>query len=83
LGGREIEVGGYNQELKRHLVAYKHLRLGVKEAGVFLHKGKEVRLGHILPRELKWLTFSSHIGAKSVPTSSLVQKFDCTSTSII
>ena len=46
---------GYVKELHKHLTSYKHLRLGVKEAGVFLYKTKEVRCGHILPKELKWL----------------------------
>ncbi len=41
--------------LNHHLAAYKTLRLGVTEAGTFVHKGKEVRHGHILPRELRWL----------------------------
>lgn len=45
----------YAKELHRHLAAYKASRLGVKEAGVFIHKGKEVRHGHILPKDLKWL----------------------------
>ena len=45
----------YTKDLQRHLTAYKGLRLGVREAGIFLHKGKEVRCGHILPKELKWL----------------------------
>ena len=45
----------YTQMLQRHLAAYKSARLGVKEAGVFLHQGREVRHAHILPKELRWL----------------------------
>lgn len=45
----------YTKEIQRHLTSYKARRLGVKESGVFLHRGKEVRCGHILPRDLKWL----------------------------
>ena len=45
----------YPQVLQRHLASYKATRLGVKEAGVFVHKGREVRHGHILPKELRWL----------------------------
>jgi hypothetical protein len=46
---------GYTKELQSHLAAYKQSRLGVREAGIFLHKGVEIRCGHILPRDLKWL----------------------------
>lgn len=45
----------YAKELHRHLSAYKASRLGVKEAGVFTHKGKDIRYGHILPKDLRWL----------------------------
>jgi hypothetical protein len=45
----------YTKDLQSHLTAYKHSRLGVKEAGIFLHKGVELRCGHILPKDLKWL----------------------------
>jgi len=45
----------YSKDLQRHLTFYKGMRLGVREPGIFLYKGKEVRCGHILPRELKWL----------------------------
>jgi len=45
----------FAKELQKHLAAYKSSRLGVKEAGIYLHKGKEVRHGHILPENLKWL----------------------------
>lgn len=48
-------MGAYTKDLQRHLTSYKSLRLGVKEPGVYLHKGNEVRCGHILPRDLKWL----------------------------
>jgi len=46
---------GYTKDLESHLAAYKISRLGVKEPGVFLHKGREVRCAHVLPRALKWL----------------------------
>lgn len=46
---------GYTKELQSHLASYKHSRLGVREAGIFLHKGVEIKCGHILPRDLKWL----------------------------
>ena len=46
----------YSKTLQKHLTQYKHDRLGVKEAGVYLHQGKEIRCGHILPTELKWLS---------------------------
>ena len=45
----------YTKDLQRQLTAYKRLRLGVREPGIFLHKGKEVPYGYILPKELKWL----------------------------
>lgn len=45
----------YTKELQSHLTSYKHSRLGVREAGIFLHRGVELRCGHILPKELKWL----------------------------
>ena len=45
----------YTKALQKHLTQYKHDRLGVKEAGIFQYQGKEIRCGHILPRELKWL----------------------------
>lgn len=45
----------FAKELQKHLASYKSSRLGVKEAGIYLHKGKEVRHGHILPKDLKWL----------------------------
>ena len=48
-------MAAFAATLNRHLAAYKTLRLGVKEAGIFVHKGKEVRHGHILPKELRWL----------------------------
>lgn len=43
------------KEFQKHLATYKRLRLGVKETGIYLHKGREVRHAHILPKELKWL----------------------------
>ncbi len=45
----------FAKEFHKHLAAYKRLRLGVKETGVYLYKGREVRHSHILPKELKWL----------------------------
>lgn len=45
----------YAQILQRHLASYKTARLGVREAGVFVHKGREVHHAHILPKELRWL----------------------------
>jgi hypothetical protein len=48
-------VSGYIKSLQRQLGEYKRTRLGVKEAGIYRHKGKEVRHAHILPLDLKWL----------------------------
>lgn len=48
-------VNDYAKRLQQHLTTYKSQRLGVKEAGLFLYKGREVRCGHILPKDLKWL----------------------------
>jgi hypothetical protein len=48
-------VSDYVKSLQRQLGEYKRTRLGVKEAGTYLHKGREVRHPHILPKELKWL----------------------------
>jgi hypothetical protein len=45
----------YVKSIQRQLGEYKRARLGVKEAGIYLHKGKEVRHAHILPKDLKWL----------------------------
>lgn len=45
----------YAKELRTHLTAYKHWRLGVRRPGEFSHKGKILTYGHILPKELKWL----------------------------
>lgn len=45
----------FAQSFHRHLALYKARRLGVREAGVFLYRGKPVRRSHILPKELKWL----------------------------
>jgi hypothetical protein len=45
----------YAQIIQKHLAAYKTSRLGVKEAGAFVHNGKELHYAHILPRELRWL----------------------------
>src|ERR1700722_18377699 len=48
-------LSSYTRDLQRHLGQYKATRLGVTEAGAYLHKGKEVRHAHILPKELRWL----------------------------
>lgn len=48
-------MASFAATLNRHLARYKTLRLGVREPGIFVHKGKEVRHGHILPKELRWL----------------------------
>jgi hypothetical protein len=48
-------VPPYAADLNRHLAAYKATRLGVRQAGIFRHRGREVRHEHILPRELQWL----------------------------
>lgn len=48
-------MASFAEALCRHLTDYKTRRLGVRESGVFRHKGREVRHGHILPKELRWL----------------------------
>lgn len=48
-------MNDYASDLRRHLTSYKDLRLGVEEQGIFLHKGRQLRYGHILPHGLKWL----------------------------
>ena len=48
-------VPSFAQSLQRHLALYKVGRLGVKEAGVFVYRGREIKRAHILPKELKWL----------------------------
>lgn len=45
----------YAQVLQHHLAAYKSARLGVKEAGTFVHSGRELHHAHILPKDLRWL----------------------------
>ena len=45
----------YAKIIQRHLAAYKTSRLGVKEAGTFVHNGKELHYAHILPKDLRWL----------------------------
>lgn len=54
----------YAQILQRHLAAYKASRLGVKEAGTFLHNGRELHYAHILPKELRWLNILEPIRAE-------------------
>lgn len=48
-------MASFAATLNRHLATYKTARLGVRESGIFMHNGNEVRHGHILPRELRWL----------------------------
>jgi len=48
-------MGKYAKALQKHLVDYKARRLGVREAGIFKHKGRDVSCAHILPLDLKWL----------------------------
>src|SRR5262245_8374116 len=45
----------FAQSFQQHLASYKTRRLGVKEAGVFVYRDREVKCAHILPKELKWL----------------------------
>lgn len=45
----------YAQLSQQHLAEYKRARLGIEEDGIFVHKGKEIRYGHILPKHLCWL----------------------------
>lgn len=45
----------FAQTIHRHLADYKTSRLGVKENGTYIHKGKERRYAHILPKRLQWL----------------------------
>jgi hypothetical protein len=45
----------YVKSLQRQLGEYKRARLGVKEAGIYLYRGREIRHAHILPKDLKWL----------------------------
>jgi len=54
----------YAKTLQRHLGSYKTARLGVSEAGVYVHNGREVRHVHILPKELRWLNILEPIRAE-------------------
>jgi hypothetical protein len=44
----------FQDNLKRHLIAYKLRTLGISDSGFFLHQGKEVKRDHILPIEHKF-----------------------------
>ena len=48
-------MSNYSQHMKRQLEAYKLERLGVKESGTFLFRGREITRAHILPPALAWL----------------------------
>ena len=54
----------YQQILQRHLATYKATRLGVKEAGTFVHNGRELHYAHILPKDLRWLNVLEPIRAE-------------------
>jgi hypothetical protein len=45
----------YSKQLQKHLSVYKTERLGVKEAGIFRHQGRDIPCAHVLPKALKWL----------------------------
>lgn len=45
----------YAKALERHLVDYKHSRLGIKLSGAFDYRGRDVVRPHILPKDLRWL----------------------------
>ena len=55
----------YAQNLNAHLSAYKATRLGVREPGTFVYRGRELTYDHILPKEKQWLNilepFREHI----------------------
>ena len=57
-------MSNYAQTLQRHLAAYKISRLGVKETGTFVHKGRELHYAHILPRDQRWLNILEPIRAE-------------------
>lgn len=47
----------YKDELKEHLIAYKHKHLGGPPAGTYRHSGKELPYEHILPIQTRNLNF--------------------------
>lgn len=40
-----------NDKLKKHLEGYKVNNLGIEEKGIYIHKGKRLLMGHILPKD--------------------------------
>src|SRR5712692_4555874 len=54
----------YQEQLQRHLVAYKRDRLGITQSGTFHYHGKDVVRDHILPRELRWLNVLEPVRAE-------------------
>lgn len=52
----------YQDELLKHLVAYKTATLGELEDGLFEYRGRDVRHSHILPKELAWLNIVAPMG---------------------
>ncbi len=54
----------YQEQLRRHLVAYKCDRLGITQSGTFRYRGREITRAHILPRELRWLNVLESIRAE-------------------
>jgi hypothetical protein len=48
-------VAGYVQALQIHLGRYKAARLGITDAGIYRHQGRDLSYDHVLPVELRWL----------------------------
>ena len=44
----------FQTRLNRHLADYKESVLGIREAGIFLYRGRQVPKPHILPLERRW-----------------------------
>src|SRR5580658_10583367 len=62
--GKEADMPNYAQVLARHLADYKSTRLGLKEDGAFVYRGKEVLHGHIIPvTQPKWLNILEPVRA--------------------
>ena len=40
-----------DEVLKKHLEGYKVNNLGIEEKGIYIHKGKRLLKGHILPKD--------------------------------
>ena len=40
-----------NEKLKKNLEDYKVNNLGIEEKGIYIHKGKRLLMGHILPKD--------------------------------